>query len=205
MLPSRVQKNQPITADLLNNIIDSIRECQLQSGAGYSFSRSGGGTTLSISIPKAGQPAVAEACPFDVSTIVSGSELKIKVNVGTLNALVATNYADCLLFDSTPLSTSITGSTNVVLDITTDGQQVTSFELGLENTISAVTPSTPLAPTSFKWPVAHIKNGIAYKTIGCGNLIALVRENVRLSKSPATPSDNAYDIYYYWVVSTAII
>ena len=48
MLPKKVQKNQPITADMINNIIDSIRECQIQSGVGYSFSRNSGGTTLSI-------------------------------------------------------------------------------------------------------------------------------------------------------------
>lgn len=202
MLPTRVQKNQPITADLLNNIIDSIRECQLQSGAGYSFSRSGGGTTLSISIPKAGQSAVAEACPFDVSTSASGSNLKIKVDAGTLNGMYATNYAECLSFDSTTLTVTSAGTTNVVVDVTTDGKQVTEFTLATSATMSAMSPTTPLAPTSFKWPIAHIKEGVVYKTIGCGSLQAVVKENVRVAKTPATPDDNAYDIYYYWVFET---
>lgn len=199
MLPQRVQKGQPITADLLNNIIDSIRECQLQSGAGYSFNRGAGGTTLSINVARQQGVATAiEVCPFDVATSVSGGQLLIKVGVGTLNGIYATNYADCLSFDSTPLTTSTTGSTNVVVDVTTDGQQVTAFELAKANQLSAVTPTTPLAPTSFKWPIAHILNGVVYKTIGCGSLQASIKENVRIAKTPNTPADNAYDIYYYW-------
>lgn len=203
MLPKKVQKNQPITADLFNSIIDSIRECQIQSGVGYSFNRSAGGTTLSISIPKAGQPAtVAEACPFDVSTSISGGNYLIKVDVGTVNGIYATNYASCLSFDSTTLTVASAGTTNVVVDVTTDGKQVTAFELSTSAEISAMTPTTPLAPTNFKWPIAHIIDGTAYKTIGCGSLQAVVRENVRIAKSPTAPDDNAFDIYYYWVLET---
>ena len=203
MLPSRVQKNQPITADLLNNIIDSIRECQIQSGVGYSFNRGSGGTTLTIKPSQQGtSSAISEVCPFDVGTSVSGAQLLIKVDVGSLNGIYPTNYADCLSFDSTPLTTSPTGSTNVVVDVTTDGQQVTAFELAVSNQLSAVTPTTPLAPTNFKWPIAHILNGVVYKTIGCGSLQASIKENVRIAKTPNTPADNAYDIYYYWELSS---
>lgn len=200
MLPTRVQKNQPITADLLNNIIDSIRECQLQSGAGYSFSRSGGGTTLSISIPKAGQP-VAQ-CPFDVSGSISGGNLLLTVRAGTLNGLYATNFVDCLSVETTNLSTSTAGSTNVILDVTTDGKQVTAYTINTENSVTPASPTTPLAPTSFKWPIAHIKDGVIYKTIACGSLSAVVRENTRIAKAPTTPDDNAFDIYYYWKVES---
>jgi hypothetical protein len=30
----------------------------------------------------------------------------------------------------------------------------------------------------------------------------VIRESVRVVKTPATPQDNAYDIYYYWDVSS---
>ena len=185
---------------MINNIIDSIRECQLNSGVGYSFNRGAGGTTLTIKAQPRGAAATAEICPFDVSTSLSASQLLIKVDVGTVNGIYATNYADCLSFESTQISTTPSGSTNVVVDVTTDGKQVTAFVLAKEDSLSAMQPTTPLAPTSFKWPIAHIKAGVVYKTIGCGSLQAVVKENVRVAKTPATPDDNAYDIYYYWVL-----
>jgi hypothetical protein len=196
-LIGKVQRGQPLTADMINNIIDSIRECQLQSVVGGVFRRGTGGTTITV---KAGRPQEGEqvVCPFDVSTSLSASQLLIKVDVGTLNGIYATNYADCLSFESTQISTTPTGSTSVVVDVTTDGQQVTAFELAKEDSISAMSPTTPLAPTNFKWPIAHIIDGVVYKTIGCGSLQASVKENVRVAKTPETPADNAYDIYYYW-------
>jgi hypothetical protein len=122
------------------------------------------------------------------------------VEPGTVNGLYATNYADCLSFASTSLSVAKSGTTNVVVDVTTDGKQVTAFSMATLATMSAMIPTTPLAPTSFKWPVAHIKEGVVYKTIGCGSLQATVKENVRVAKAPATQGDNAYEIYYYWLL-----
>jgi hypothetical protein len=202
-LLSKVQIGQKITAQLFNNIIDAIRECQINSVVGSggtiaTFKRGPGGTTVSINSKRTGISANASFCPFDVSTSLSASQLLIKVDVGTLNGIYATNYADCLSFESTQISTTPTGSTSVVVDVTTDGQQVTAFELAKEDSISAMSPTTPLAPTNFKWPIAHIIDGVVYKTIGCGSLQASVKENVRVAKTPETPADNAYDIYYYW-------
>jgi hypothetical protein len=79
---------------------------------------------------------------------------------------------------------------------------MTAFSMATVATMSAMSPTTPLAPTSFKWPVAHIKEGVVYKTIGCGSLQAAVKENVRVAKTPATPDDHAYDIYYFWALGT---
>ena len=196
---NKVQRGESISSDLINNIIDSVRECQLQSVVGGFFRRGPGGTTITIQ-PQRQQGA--ERCPFDVSTSLSASQLLIKVDVGTINGIYATNFADCLSFESTQISTTPTGSTNVVVDVTTDGKQVTAFTLATAATMSAMSPTTPLAPTTFKWPVAHIKDGKVYKTIGCGSLQAVVKENVRVVKTPATPDDNAYDIYYYWIMES---
>jgi len=141
----------------------------------------------------------AIVCPFDVSVGGKGGN-KVKVRPGTLNGLYATNYANCLSFDSTPLTLSATS--NVVLSVTTDGKQVTAYTIEMQASLTAMSPTTPLAPTAFKWPIAHIISGTVYKTIDCGSLQAVVKENVRVAKTPSTPDDNAYDIYYYWVMET---
>jgi hypothetical protein len=187
-------------AEKLNKLREAVEQVRIQPGPGYTINRTRGGTTIQL-LSRSGS-AVRETCPFDVSLQTSGSNYKIKVEPGTLNGLYATNYADCLSFASTSLSVATSGTTNVVVDVTTDGKQVTAFSMATLATMSAMSPTTPLAPTSFKWPVAHIKQGVVYKTIGCGSLQALVKENVRVAKTPSTPDDNAYDIYYYWVMET---
>jgi hypothetical protein len=189
-------------AEKLNKLREAVEQVRIQPGPGYTVNRTRGGTTIQI-LSRPGGSGAAETCPFDVSLQVSGSNYKIKVEPGTLNGLYATNYADCLSFASTTLSVATSGTTNVVVDVTTDGKQVTAFSMATLATMSAMSPTTPLAPTSFKWPVAHIKQGVVYKTIGCGSLQATLKENVRVAKAPSTPADNAYDIYYYWVIGIA--
>ena len=188
-------------ADKLNRLREAVDQLRIQPGPGYLVNRTRGGTTLQI-LSKAGTSATTETCPFDVSSVVSGSSLLLTVEPGTLNGLYATNYADCLAAASTTLTVATSGTTNVCVDVTTDGKQVTAYSLTTVTTMSAASPTTPLAPTSFKWPIAHVKNGTIYKTIGCGSLSAEVKENVRIAKTPSTPTDNAYDIYYSWVLSS---
>lgn len=192
---------EELTAERLNKMVAAIRSLEIQPGANVRVSRTTGGTTLKASIPRARAGGAANACPFDVSTQLDEGNYKIKVRPGTLNGLYATNYADSLSFDSTTLSVGDTATSNVVLSVTTDGKQVTSHTLEMQASLTAMSPTTPLAPTTFKWPIAHIINGAVYKTIGCGSLQAVVKENVRVAKSPTTAEDNAFDIYYYWAMS----
>jgi len=200
--PFEVRRNPSAheLAEKLNRLREAVEQTRIQPGVGYLVNRTRGGTTLQI-LPQTGSSAT-ETCPFDVLLQADGSNYKIKVEPGTLNGLYATNYADSLSFASTSLSVAASGTTNVCVNVTTDGKQVTAFTLATEATMSAMSPTTPLAPTTFKWPVAHIKEGKVYKTIGCGSLQAAVKENVRVAKTPTTPDDNAYDIYYYWMLES---
>jgi hypothetical protein len=191
---------EQLTADRLNKMVAAIRSLEIQPGSNVRVSRTTGGTTLRAGSPRARSSQAR--CPFDVSVLLDGSNYKVKVRPGTLNGLYATNYADSLSFDSTTLTVGATAASNVVLSVTTDGKQITACTIEMQPTLTAMSPTTPLAPTTFKWPLAHIASGSVYKTIGCGSLQAVVKENVRVAKTPATPDDNAYDIYYYWVMET---
>ena len=192
---------EELTAERLNKMVAAIRSLEIQPGTNVRVSRTPGGTTLKATIPKQ-RGGTAAACPFDVTLQLDGGNYKVAVRPGTLNGLYATNYADSLSFDATTLTVGSTATSNVVLNVTTDGKQVTAYTIEMEATLTAMSPTTPLAPTSFKWPVAHIKNGAVYKTIACGSLQAAVKENVRVAKTPATPDDNAYDIFYYWMLES---
>ena len=191
---------EQLTAERLNKIVAAVRSLEIQPGTNVHVSRTTGGTTLRATIPRTRGGGAVTPCPFDVSLEQAESSYKVKVLPGTLNGLYATNYANSLSFGSTDLTVGATATSNVVLSVTTDGKQVTAHTIEMQASLTAMSPTTPLAPTSFKWPIAHIVSGTVYKTIGCGSLQALVKENVRVAKAPTTPSDNAYDIYYYWVL-----
>jgi len=200
--PFEVRKNPSPQelAEKLNRLREAVDQLRLQPGPGYLVNRTRGGTTLQI-LSRPAVPTASETCPFDASLQADGANYKITVQPGTLNGLYATNYADSLSFDSTTLTVGATATSNVVLSVTTDGKQVTAHTIEMQANVTAMSPTTPLAPTSFKWPIAHIISGTVYKTIGCGSLVATVKENVRVTKSPTTAEDNAFDIYYYWTLS----
>lgn len=188
-------------AEKLNRLREAVDQIRIQPGPGYLINRTRGGTTLQIlSRPGGSSGGGGDVCPFDVSLQADGANYKIKVEPGTLNGLYATNYADSLSFATTTLSVATSGTTNVCVDVTTDGQAVTAYTLITQASMTASSPSTPLAPTNFKWPVAHIISGTVYKTIACGGLSAEIRETTRVGKIPASPGDNAFDIYYNWIV-----
>ena len=201
--PFEVRKN-PSPAELaekLNRLREAVEQVRIQPGPGYLVNRGRGGTTLQI-ISRPGGSAT-DICPFDVTLSAATSGYKISVAPGTVNGVYATNYIACMIPATTTLTVTTSGSTNVVIDATSDGKQVTAYELSTVTSVSVVSPTTPLAPTGFKWPIAYITAGKVYRTIGCNSLSAVVRESVRVVKTPATPGDNAYDIYYYWDVQSA--
>lgn len=200
-LPRKVKSGDPITADFINSIIDSIKESQINSFVGGSFKRGTDGTTLTIAPTSKGSVAPAsQSYPFDVTIKLVESEYKVAVLGGSLNGLYAINYASCLSFETTLLSMPENATRYVVVDVTTDGKQVTGFELALEETLTAMSPTTPLAPTAFKFPIALITGGVAYRAIGLGSLQAILKENTRIAKEPTTVNDNAFSIYYYWIM-----
>lgn len=199
-IPRKVKVGDPITADFINSLIDSIKECQINAFVGGSFKRGTDGTTLTISPSKKSFATTVTGCPFDVDIQEDQSDYKVKVQAGTLNGLFAVNYASSLSFDTTLLSMPKNQTRYVVVDVTTDGKNVTGFQISLESTITAMSPTTPLAPTAFKFPFAVITSGGVYRTIGCGSLQAILKENTRIAKLPTTVNDNAFDIYYYWIM-----
>jgi len=194
MLPQRVQKNQPITADLLNNIIDSIRECQIQSGVGYSFSRNSGGTTLSIGSKKAQVTATSEVvCPFDVTTAITASGQDVSLALGTVNGLMPVNNFE-------KINTSTQGKKYVVINCETNGKNVTSASWSIENTIPVPSFATiDVAPTTFGILVAGISGSEVYKSIPCSNIIARVSPSVQEDRDSYTAGQRNYNQYYHWV------
>jgi len=190
-LLGKVQRGQAITAEMLNNIIDNIRECQLQSVVGGVFRRGTGGTTITV---KAGQQgAEATSCPFDVTGAISGTDLILSVRAGLVNGVLPSN-----IFDK--LTTTTSGQKFVVINCDTDGKNVVSASLEVTETMPVPPESTEgVAPDAFGVIIAAITGGIIYKAIPCGNILARVTPSVQVDSATYVAGARNYFQYYNWL------
>ena len=179
---------------MINNIIDSIRECQLQSVVGGSFQRGTGGTTLTIKSPRQSGGA-SSPCPFDVYlTAVSGG-YDVTFQVGTINGLLPTNMF-------TKITGVTTGARNYFyIKATSDGKTITSAVIEKDTTIR--TPPTPLkdvAPAEVNILIATMAtSGLVESTIACGNLNARIVPSVQEDNASYVTGERNLSQYYNWI------
>ena len=194
---------EELTAERLNKMVAAIRSLEIQPGTNVRVSRTTGGTTLKASVPRQrGSGAASSSCPFRVSLTSTTAGYTAVVKPGTINGLLATNYAQCAASNLSTLTGTTAAVRYVMIDADTDGKQLTSYDLTITSTAPAApTPTTPLAPTTFTYPLAVVAtSGIVYQLSPCNQLGAYVYESVRVAKTLSSAQDNAFDIYYYWAV-----
>jgi hypothetical protein len=200
---SKVQKGQPITADLFNNMIDAIRECQLNSVVGSggtvaTFKRGPGGTTISINSQNQQGTQQENICPFtpiaSPSTTVTG-EYEVRFQAGTINGVLPTNMLEPI--------TGVTTAANTYfyLKCTTDGKVIISSIL--ESDTSLRTPDQPTAdtaPTEFNIMVGYMTTaGITERTISCGHLQARIAPSLQEDADDYVAGERNYTQFYNWV------
>lgn len=192
---------EELTAERLNKMVAAIRSLEIHPGTNVRVSRTPGGTTLKASFARRAA-ATASSCPFKVSLSSTTAGYTATVNPGTINGLLATNYAQCAASNLSALTGTTAAVRYIMVDADTDGKQLTSYDLAITTTAPAApTPTTPLAPTTFTYPLAVVAtSGIVYQLSPCTQLGAYVYESVRVAKTLASAQDNAFDIYYHWVV-----
>jgi hypothetical protein len=191
-LMGKVQRGQPLTADMINNIIDSIRECQLQSVVGGIFKRGVGGTTITL---KAGQQQQQQEalCPFTptISTTTAGKT--ITFSAGTINGILPTN-----MFTSFPITANVLNY--YYLTCASDGKVVIGAEIDYGTSTPPYYIGTPdSAPQAFSRLIAVvITSGIAVKTIACDNLTARVVATVQEDNVTYVAGKRNFIQYYGW-------
>jgi len=189
---NKVQKNQTITSDLINNIIDSIRECQLQSVVGGYFRRGPGGTTITVPPSKGG--AIAQICPFDPTVTAVTSGYQVSFSAGTINGILPTNMFS-------PLTGVTTASVNYFyIKCTSDGKLLTSAVI--EKDTSVRTPqasNADTAPTIVNVLIAYMTTaGVAVKTIPCSNITARVFPTIQEDNVTYVAGERNFKQYYNW-------
>lgn len=192
-IPRKVKSGDPITADFVNSIIDSIKESQINAFVGGSFKRGTDGTTLTISpAPKALSQA-SQVCPFDVTTAVTASGQDVSLALGTINGLMPSNNFDVI-------NTSTNGKKYVVINCESNGKNVTSASWAIENNFPVPPVSTiDVAPTTFGILVAGISGSDVYKAIPCGSIIARISPSIQEDRETFVAGERNYNQYYNWV------
>jgi hypothetical protein len=193
----RASRGQPITADLINSIIDEINKNNLVSISGGKLNKSINGTTISVSSsPPLIQPDLP---PFYYSTATGGSGVYFRLNAGTIN-----NYLPDNMFSSVQLSatTPASGDLNYVyLDCTTDGSAILSSTIAASSTApDALTDALGSAPATLQALLYVVRGSQPYRVIGPSSLVARVVETRREVKTSITLMDFPFNIYYSWAI-----
>jgi hypothetical protein len=193
-LIGKVQKGQAITADMMNNIIDSIRECQIQSVVGGVFRRGVGGTTITIASGRGGGGAVAQTCPFDITVTPVTSGYNVSFLAGTVNGLLPTNMFE-------PFTNVTTASVNYFyIKCTSDGKLITSTVI--EKDTSVRTPQASnidTAPSLLNILIGYMTTaGQAFKTIPCNNITAKIYPTIQEDNVTYVGGERNFKQYYNW-------
>jgi hypothetical protein len=197
-LIGKVQRGQPLTADMINNIIDNIRECQLQSVVGGIFKRGVGGTTITVEPSTVG--GLSLTYPFEYYSGGTASAPWFGLRAGTVNGVLPTNWTTTLAL---PVVTTAGYTRYVDLQCSGDGASINSVEIQLNSTPPPpMTATYESAPSSFKINTHTVVNGIAYRTIGASSILAVVQESIRVDRANVEYGVKPWDQYYIWAFAS---
>jgi len=193
-LLGKVQRGQAITAEMLNNIIDSVRECQLQSVVGGVFRRGTGGTTITLRAGKQ-QGGVTEVCPFTATATAVTGGYDISFSLGTVNGILPSN-----IFDK--IQGVTTAARNYFyIKCTSDGKAITAAILEKDTILR--TPPDPLidvAPDEVSILIATMAtSGSIEATIACANLNARIVPSIQEDNEEFVVGERNISQYYNWI------
>jgi hypothetical protein len=198
-LLGKVQKGQLITADMLNNIIDSVRECQLQSVVGGYFRRGTGGTTVTV-LPPRGGGGEGLNYPFEYYSGGTVSAPWFGLRAGTVNGVLPTNWTTTFAL---PVATTAGYTRYVDLRCQGDGYSINQVTIELNTNPPAPMSATPeSAPSQFVINTHAVINGVPYRTIGASSILAVVQESIRVDRTQVEYGVKPWNQYYIWAFAS---
>jgi hypothetical protein len=190
-----------ITADKLNRILAEIKRNRPVVAAPLSARVTGDGTCISLlkqPVGASGTPTTTH--PFQISSTQNPdneNQYLVTVRPGTINTLLPSG-----IFDGGGLVESTISKDQlsyVVLDASSDGQQITTASVSVESSApSAQTPEIFGLPSSAKFLLGVVHNSNVFQ-VQFTNLVVTGKQQFIASKSsPAAVGELPYEIYYVW-------
>lgn len=211
---------EAVTSARLNGIAKALEYLAsgafIKVGPGLTLDQSSGDTGVVIRLGRrtveGGATAVAatEYKPFDPVITTAAAEdtdadgipdgpprISATIRPGTVNNILATNW-------STPFVVNTSETYYLKTNVLTQDAEVTTHSLVLDSTPPpAFQVAKGAPPVSFSVLLGIILNGVWYRTIGPGSLMATSVEAFRTSKEEPAPGTLPYDIWYSWSVSAS--
>ena len=181
---------------MINNIIDSIRECQIQSGVGYSFSRNSGGTTLSIKTQTKQPSQNVAVCPFTPTAVAVTGGFDVSFSIGTVNQVLPSNIFD----NPTVAGVTTSGRTYFYIKCNTDGKMITGAVIEYDTSVRTEPETTvDVAPPEFNILIATMSTyGEIESTIPCSNISAKIYPTIQEDNDTFVAGGRNYKQYYNW-------
>lgn len=192
----RASRGQPITATLINSIIDEINKNNLVSISGGSLNKSINGTTLSIQ--QSAQPAATIIPPFYYSNApTTAIGVYFNLTAGTVNNYLPDNIFDTFLLSATtPTAADIN---YVTLECTTNGSAILSAFVQASITAPAnIGVNMGNAPATFSALMYVVKGDEPYRVLGQSSIVARATEINRVASATFGIAEFPFNIYYTW-------
>lgn len=189
-MPSLKISDGKVTARRFNALVEFVNSLILRNGVGYKVSRNRAGTIIQS---KPGTSAEGISCPFDMSLkkVEDGDDFLLTLTAGSCNGYLPSN-----MFEEFEVGESET--VKVKLRATSDGAAITSCELIVDNDDPEPQPPTPWGlPLSVDILIGVVKDGVAYKAIGCGS-ISLAGMLQFETDRVAAPGESTTIKHYAW-------
>jgi hypothetical protein len=194
----KYQVGEKITADMINGIVDSIRESQINSVVGGTFKRGSGGTTISINSPqKATSSSINITYPFEYYSGGTVSAPWFGIRAGTINGILPTNIASTF-------GLTLNTERFVNLECESDGKTVQSAEIVAESSPPSPVAATPeIAPSNFKLNIYYISPTLVpFRTIGTSSIAATTQEVIREPITGVAFGEMPYRPWYTWIFAS---
>jgi hypothetical protein len=186
-----------ITADKLNRILAEIKRNRPVVAAPLSARVTGDGTRISIKQAQGGGGAPATRQPWDLiaypdpDSTAESPPFKIRVQPGTLNGILASNW-------DAEFNAASSGLYYAKAVITTDGESITGVTIAIDT--SEPSEQEPVEfgiASTIEYLFGLFAEGAVYRVINPGNITLAPRVWLTTSADPAAaPGESPYDIYY---------
>jgi hypothetical protein len=180
-----------VTSSRLNAMLEEIRRVRPLAGRGINIQQEGNGTRISALDAFAPSIAFNRPRPWDlITTDSTESSVTLKVNPGTINGILPSNFAD-------QFTVSKNSTSYAKLLITTDGRSFTSVEIEIDSSPpSTQVPEKFATPSEVEWLFGVYYEGVAFNLTGGENITATSRQWLVTSAPIASPGESPFEIYF---------
>jgi hypothetical protein len=183
-------------AETLNQIRRELESLRITRVVNGTFRKLPGGTEITVAPQRGGSSAPTTRQPWDlIARPDPDSESEnppylVRVQPGTLSDFLPTNWDQ-------EFTVGPNDDLYAVAEVATDGKAITSVEITLQNNPPSIQQPTLFAlPSPVKILFGIFSRGVAFRTIGEGNIVLEPKIWFQEARTDAQPGESLFNLYY---------